>query len=50
VQYNKKLYVTFGKDESLFKKKENILIFFQLDNNIGARIYCRGEVSGSSLG
>jgi hypothetical protein len=31
-------------------KKENILIFFQLDNSVDARIYFKGEVFGSSLG
>jgi hypothetical protein len=31
-------------------KKENLLIFFQLDNNVGAKIYFTSEVFGSSLG
>jgi hypothetical protein len=46
-QYNKDLYVAFGKDDYLFKKL-NILILFQLDNKVGARIYFMGEVFGSS--
>jgi hypothetical protein len=32
------------KDEWLLKKKP--IIFFQLDNNAGTRIYSMGEVSG----
>lgn len=46
-QYNKELYAAFGKNESLLKKR---IIIFQLDNNIGAKNYFTGEVSGSSPG
>jgi hypothetical protein len=35
----------FKKDESLPRKK-NLLIFFQLENNVGVRIYFMGKVSG----